>query len=72
MLKQSNIWFRKQGVPLIIPARQRALEAFHAPCRGFCGLASCTSAISSCATFSLLVVEDEGFPTELHQSSHKR
>ena len=28
MLKQSNIWFRKQGVPLIIPARQRALEAF--------------------------------------------
>lgn len=28
MLKQSNIWFRKQGVPLIIPARQRALDAF--------------------------------------------
>lgn len=30
MLKQSNIWFRKQGAPLIIPARQRALAAF--PC----------------------------------------
>ena len=30
VLKQSNIWFRKQGVPLIIPARQRALDAF--PC----------------------------------------
>ena len=28
MLKQSNIWFRKQGVPLIISARQRALDAF--------------------------------------------
>lgn len=28
ILKQSNIWFRKQGVPLIIPGRQRALEAF--------------------------------------------
>lgn len=28
VLKQSNIWFRKQGVPLIIPARQRALDAF--------------------------------------------
>lgn len=28
MLKQSNIWFRKQGAPLIIPARQRALDAF--------------------------------------------
>lgn len=28
MLKQSNTWFRKQGVPLIIPARQRALDAF--------------------------------------------
>ena len=28
MLKQSNIWFRKQGVPLIIPARQRALDTF--------------------------------------------
>ena len=28
MLKQSNIWFRKQSVPLIIPARQRALDAF--------------------------------------------
>lgn len=28
MLRQSNIWFRKQGVPLIIPARQRALDAF--------------------------------------------
>ena len=28
MLKQSNIWFRKQGVPLIIPARQRVLDAF--------------------------------------------
>lgn len=28
MLKQSNIWFRKQGVPLIITARQRALDAF--------------------------------------------
>ena len=28
MLKQSNIWFRKQGVPLIVPARQRALDAF--------------------------------------------
>ena len=28
MLKQRNIWFRKQGVPLIIPARQRALDAF--------------------------------------------
>ena len=28
MLTQSNIWFRKQGVPLIIPARQRALDAF--------------------------------------------
>ena len=27
-LKQSNIWFRKQGVPLIIHARQRALDAF--------------------------------------------
>lgn len=27
-LKQSNIWFRKQGVPLIIPACQRALDAF--------------------------------------------
>lgn len=27
-LKQSNIWFRKQGAPLIIPARQRALDAF--------------------------------------------
>ena len=28
MLKQSNIWFRKQGAPLIIPACQRALDAF--------------------------------------------
>lgn len=28
MLKQSNIWFRKQGAPLIIPARQRAFDAF--------------------------------------------
>ena len=28
VLKQSNIWFRKQSVPLIIPARQRALDAF--------------------------------------------
>lgn len=28
VLKQSNTWFRKQGVPLIIPARQRALDAF--------------------------------------------
>ncbi|WP_314669571.1 D-mannonate dehydratase [Rothia mucilaginosa] len=28
VLKQSNIWFRKQGVPLIIPASQRALDAF--------------------------------------------
>lgn len=28
MLKQSNIWFRKQGAPPIIPARQRALDAF--------------------------------------------
>lgn len=28
ILKQSNIWFRKQGVPLIIPARQCALDAF--------------------------------------------
>ena len=28
MLKQSNIWFRKQSAPLIIPARQRALDAF--------------------------------------------
>lgn len=28
MLRQSNIWFRKQGAPLIIPARQRALDAF--------------------------------------------
>lgn len=28
MLKQSNIWFRKQDAPLIIPARQRALDAF--------------------------------------------
>ena len=28
MLKQSNIWFRKQGAPLIISARQRALDAF--------------------------------------------
>lgn len=28
MLKQSNIWFRKQGASLIIPARQRALDAF--------------------------------------------
>lgn len=27
-LKQSNTCFRKQGVPLIIPARQRALDAF--------------------------------------------
>lgn len=28
VLKQSHIWFRKQGAPLIIPARQRALDAF--------------------------------------------
>lgn len=28
VLTQSNIWFRKQGAPLIIPARQRALDAF--------------------------------------------
>ncbi|WP_368866966.1 D-mannonate dehydratase [Rothia mucilaginosa] len=28
VMKQSNTWFRKQGVPLIIPARQRALDAF--------------------------------------------
>ena len=28
MLKQSNTWFRKQGVPIIIPARQCALDAF--------------------------------------------
>lgn len=28
VLTQSNIWFRKQGAPLIIPAPQRALEAF--------------------------------------------
>ena len=28
ILKQSNIWFRKQGAPLIISARQRALDAF--------------------------------------------
>ena len=27
-LKQSNTCFRKQGAPLIIPARQRALDAF--------------------------------------------
>lgn len=54
ILKQSNIWFRKQGAPLIISARQRALDAFprSVPCRESCGLASCTSAISSCATFS--------------------
>lgn len=28
VLNKSNTWFRKQGVPLIIPARQRALDAF--------------------------------------------
>lgn len=28
VMKQSNTWFRKQGVPLIIPARQRAFDAF--------------------------------------------
>ena len=52
VLKQSNIWFRKQGVPLIIPARQRALDAFPAPYPGSCGRVSCTSAISSYAISS--------------------
>ena len=53
-LKQSNTCFRKQGAPLIIPARQRALDAFPAQYPGSCGQVSCTSAISSYAIFSSL------------------
>ena len=52
MLKQSNIWFRKQGVPLIFLHVNVLLMRSHALYRGSCGLASCIFAISSCATFS--------------------
>ena len=52
MLKQSNIWFRKQGAPSSFLHVNVLSMRSHAPCHGSCGRASCTSAISSCATFS--------------------
>lgn len=49
VLKQSNIWFRKQGAPSSFLHVNVLSTRSHAPYPGSYGRASCTSAISSCA-----------------------
>ena len=72
MLKQSNIWFRKQGVPLIIPAStcSRCVPTLRAV--DPVGWHHAHLLYLPARHSPLRRRGREGFPTELHQSSHKR